>query len=151
MTPYFGLGNRHWTRDSSAHVGGYLENYDHSYFGGGVLLQYSPANGWVFAGYGFGGKTFAAHLATPNYPLLPYYFSFTLGDDTMWMAGVSVDHAINKHLHLNGGADWTHFNYGQSAGALAASPITGRVGCCVSEPDSRTLNMTVKAGFGYAF
>jgi hypothetical protein len=157
MTPYFGIGIRHWTRDSSAlPQGGYLENYRHSYLGGGVLLQFSPANRWVFSGYGFGGTTFDSHLDIPNYPVpqvIPRAFTFTLGNDTMWMAGASLDQAIARHWHLNGGADWAHFNYGQSASAVGVVPVAPGVVRLISvlEPDSRTLNMTVKAGLGFSF
>ena len=62
------------------------------------------------------------------------------------MAAASADHAVTRRWHANVGVDWTRFKYGQSA----ALP-TGVAGIVVLEPDSRTSNATVKAGFGYSF
>jgi hypothetical protein len=62
------------------------------------------------------------------------------------MAGASADHGITRRWHANVGMDWSHFKYGQSA----VLP-TGVAGIRVLEPDSRTSNVTVKAGFGYSF
>jgi hypothetical protein len=145
ITPYFGIGTHFWDRDTSGHPGGYLENYGHSYAGGGLMVQYSPFGQWVLSAYGLGGVTFRSHMSTPDFPRPPHSLDFTLGNDTMYTAGGSADHAITRRWHANVGIDWNHFNYGQSA----FLPTLG--GPPVHEPDSRTSNVTVKAGVGYSF
>lgn len=114
MTPYFGIGTRFWDRDLTRQ-GGPAENYGHGYAGGGLLLQYSPFHQWVLSAYCLAGGTFGSHLSVQNAPLGPNSFDFTLGNDTIYMAGASADHAITRRWHANVGMDWIHFKYGQSA------------------------------------
>jgi hypothetical protein len=142
LTPYFGVGRHEWSRVFPV-AGGYAEMYHHYYEGGGLLVQYTPLANWVLSAYGLVGKTQGSHVDvtdTPGgFPIPPQ--TFVLGNSTIYLAGASIDYAIFKQWHANVGFDYTNFKYG-------ISPIG--IGGFL-EPDSRTSNFTVKAGFGYSF
>ena len=57
-----------------------------------------------------------------------------------------LDYAFTQYLHGNVGVEYTNFSYGQSAAFV--SNVLGALG---SEPRSRTENVTVRAGLGWAF
>jgi hypothetical protein len=145
ITPYFGIGAHFWDRNLTG-PGGYIEDYGDSYAGGGLLVQYSPFHQWVLSAYGLVGETFGSHLSISNFPDPSHSFDFTLGNSAIYMAGASADYAITRQWHANAGIDWTNFQYGRSATLPTALPGIG-----FFEPDSRTSDVTIKAGFGYSF
>ena len=142
LTPYLSAGARQWGRNSDD-PGGYHEDYSHGYWGAGLLVQLSPAPRWVVSAHGLVGSTFGARLKTSdngNFPIIPQ--SYGLGSSAIFIAGLSLDYAVTRHIHANVGIDYTHFKYGASA----RSPIDGSW-----EPDSKTSETTLKFGLGYAF
>jgi hypothetical protein len=143
LTPYVGAGTHWWTREFPAVPGGYKEQYNHSYAGGGLLLQWAPVSHLVLSAYGTVGGTFDPTLKVNPIPggfPIPAQ-TFSLGDSVIVLAGASADYAITKEWHTNIGVDFSHFKYGQSAVGIGG----------FFEPASRTNNVTVKAGFGYSF
>jgi len=141
FTPYFGAGYHVWDRNITG-PGGYHEQYEHGYTGGGLLIQWAPTNQWVISANGLVGSTFSPQMTASfngGAPVNPY--TFDLGSKLIWKTGLSVDYAWTPQLHLNAGFDYTHFNYGISN----VSPDG------LLEPDSRSGIWTVKAGVGYSF
>jgi opacity protein-like surface antigen len=144
VTPYLGAGYHGWDRDLSNRFGpfGYHELYQHGYLGGGVLLQWAPTRQLVISANGLAGTTFNAKMTTSfngGIPITPQ--DYRLGNSTIYLAGLSTDLAITREWHLNAGIDYVNWRYGASPPAPDGS----------LEPDSRTSNWTVKAGFGYSF
>ena len=140
LTPYVGVGARQWARELPG-PGGLHEDYSHAYWGGGLLVQYSPAARWVVSAHDLVGSTFAAGMKTSDnggYPVTPH--KYDLGSSTIYMAGLSVDYAVTRHLHASLGVEYTNFRYG-------ASEVFNKT----YEPDSKTSETTVKVGLGYAF
>lgn len=142
LTPYFGAGAHRWTRTLYG-PGGYQEVYSHGYAGGGLLFQISPIRRLVLSANGLVGETFGSSLSTSpiagGFPITPWTFS--LGSSVIFMAGGSADYAITEHLHANVGVDYVNFQYGEST----VNPMS------LYEPNSRTSNVTLMAGLGYAF
>jgi hypothetical protein len=145
VTPYLGVGYHDWDRKVN---GG--EEYTNGYVGGGLLVQWAPVAGAVLSAHGMAGTTFGSHIdvgagygidgavmASRN----DGAFSAPLGDSMIWKAGLSGDYALTRNIHLNAGVEWTTFRYGESA----------LYNVDWFEPDSFTLNTTVKAGIGYSF
>ncbi|MBU6463275.1 MAG: autotransporter outer membrane beta-barrel domain-containing protein [Bradyrhizobium sp.] len=141
LTPYVGVGYHVWDRDISG-AGGYHEQYEHGYAGGGLLIQYAATNRWVISANGLVGSTFNPQMATSlNGGAVFTPTTYDLGTSLIWKAGLSSDYAITPQWHVNAGFDYTNFRYGISAQAADGT----------LEPDSRTGIWTVKAGLGYSF
>lgn len=143
-TPYLGVGYRGWERDLSNRSGpfGYSESYEHGYAGGGLLLQWAATDRIVLSASGLIGTTFAPKMTVAfngGAWVLPW--THDLGRSALYMAGLSVNYAMTREWHANAGIDYLSFRYGASG----ASPDG------FYEPESRTSNWTVKAGFGYSF
>jgi hypothetical protein len=145
ITPYFGAGTRSWDRFLAGPFG-YDEVYRHAYAGAGLLLQYSPAPGWVLSGNGLVGSTLNANMVstlTPGgAPNICTGCTFALGSSATYKAGGSVDYAITEHVHANAGIDYTFFRYGQS-------PVVPFGAGAFLEPNSKTSDLTLSIGFGY--
>lgn len=143
LTPYLGLGARQWGRTIS-NPGGYHEDYSHGYVGGGMMAQFAPVPGWVISVNGMVGSTFAANMRTTRTAggaaITPQ--NYKLGNAAIYMAGISFDNALTDTVHLNFGVDYTNFNYGRSAVSAIDSTY---------EPDSRTSQVALKVGLGFAF
>ncbi len=144
VTPYLGMGYRGWNRSLSNRFGpsGYDELYEHTYVGGGMLLQWAATERLVLSASGLLGTTSAPTMKVSyngGFPVNPW--TYNLGSSSIYMAGLSADYAITDKWHMNAGIDYLSFRYGASA----VSPDG------MYEPDSRTPNWTVKAGFGYSF
>lgn len=144
VTPYLGMGYRGWNRSLSNRFGpfGYDELYEHTYIGGGMLLQWAATERLVLSASGLIGTTSAPTMKVSyngGFPVDPW--TYALGSSSIYMAGLSADYAITDKWHMNAGIDYLSFRYGASA----VSPDG------TYEPDSRTSNWTVKAGFGYSF
>jgi hypothetical protein len=138
VTPYFGIGTHEWNRKVNAG-----EIYSHKYYGGGLMVQYSPFPKFVLAANGLVGTTFDSEIEIKSIPDAGIVGStLPLGDSTITKLGLSGDYAITRNIHVNAGVEWVNFDYG-------ASPLdpTGRY----NEPDSTTSNVTTKVGVGYAF
>jgi opacity protein-like surface antigen len=141
FTPYFGAGYHVWDRNLPG-ASGYHEKYDHSYAGGGLLIQWAPSAQWVLSANGLVGSTLSPQMATSlNGGAAITPFTYNLGESVIWKAGFSADYALTTQWHLNAGFDYTHFRYGISGAAPDGS----------LEPDSKTSIWTVKAGLGYSF
>ncbi|MGM4892769.1 hypothetical protein [Tardiphaga sp. 839_C3_N1_4] len=143
ITPYLGAGYRGWERNlgNGNSPSGYRELYEHGYAGGGLLVQWAASDRIVLSASGLIGTTLAPKMTTSfngGVPINP--LTYDLGSSTMYMAGLSADYAITREWHANVGIDFLNFRYGASAVAFDGS----------LEPDSRTSNWTIKAGFGYS-
>lgn len=130
LTPYVELGRQEWYRGVNAG-----ETYYHNAYGAGLLWQMSGAGSkLVISLNGLVGKTFGASIDVTG------VFSGALGSSPLYKAGLNVDYALSKSLHLNAGADYVRFAYGKSdvyGGYL--------------EPDSTSTYLLYKAGLGIAF
>lgn len=144
VTPYLGMGYRGWDRSLSNRFGpsGYDELYEHTYIGGGMLLQWAATERLVLSASGLIGTTSAPTMKTSyngGFPINPW--TYNLGPSSIYMAGLSADYAITNKWHINAGIDFLGFRYGASPWAPDGT----------REPDSQTSHWTVKAGFGYSF
>lgn len=144
VTPYLGAGYHDWDRNFPNRFGpyGYRELYQHGYLGAGLLLQWAPTEQLVISANALAGTTFNAKMTTffnGGYPITPQ--DYRLGNSAIYLAGLSTDLAITREWHLNAGIDYATWRYGASPPGPDGS----------YEPDSRTTNWTVKAGFGYSF
>lgn len=141
LTPYLALGARQWNRLLTGSTG-YNELYSHQYVGAGAMAQVSPMERVVLGIHGMVGSTFGAQMTASQSPSGPPMTTttFQLGSTLIEMAGIDVDYAISRDMHINAGVDYTHFNYGQSA------PVNGAF-----EPDSETTEISAKIGVGYEF
>lgn len=137
LTPYVELGHHIW--DRGVNLG---ETYTHSYLGIGALGQLSPVNSkLVITLNALIGQTFGSNIVING----PFGFSGTLGNSTLYKAGLSFDYAFTKHFHGNFGSEYASFAYGMSG----VHSIGG--GFVAWEPDSTTTYTTFKVGLGYAF
>jgi hypothetical protein len=133
LTPYFGIGTHYWRR------GPFPETYTNDYAGGGVLAQFAASNQLVFSGYALGGGTFDSGISVATHSGVTGW-SANLGNSGTYRLGGAVDYAISRNLHINAGVDYANWSYGQSPF------VNGNV-----EPHSKTSNVSLKAGVGYAF
>ena len=144
LTPYAGIGWHQWGRNLSGPFG-YHEDYSNGYAGGGLLLQVAPVSHLVLSANGLVGSTFDASMTASQTinPVLPFssLSAFHLGSTTIEMVGGSADYAVTSLVHVNASVDYTHFGYGQSPPQAFG----------ILEPTSRTSNLTVRVGFGFAF
>jgi hypothetical protein len=136
ITPYGELGHHEWQRGVNSG-----ETYNHSWYGVGTLVQYSPVSRLVVSANALVGRTFASDIDVSG----PRGFSGSLGDSTLYKAGLSTDYAFTKHFHGNVGVDYTNFKYGISSTHRTSSTTVAW------EPDSKTEYTTLKVGVGYAF
>ena len=67
-------------------------------------------------------------------------FSGALGSSPLYQAGLNIDYALSKILHVNAGIDYVRFDYGKSA------VYSGYL-----EPDSSSTYLVYKTGLGLAF
>ncbi len=153
LTPYLGGGVRSWDRDlcqgGACFGGGYHENYSHAYLGAGLLAQYAMTPNLVLSASGLVGSTFDSKLkggplANGNPTIVN--FQTGLGNDVIYKLEGSLDYAFTQNLHGNVGVEYTNFSYGLSSPFV--TDINGTLGV---EPRSRTENVTVRAGLGWAF
>ncbi len=135
LTPFLGMGTNSWDR----HVD-QGERYADDYFGAGLMVQVAPIDRFVLSASGLIGETFDSHIAVAG----PYGFSGGLGASPIVKLGLSGDYALNANLHVNAGIDYVNFRYGESA-------IYPAMGGYAWEPSSRTANVILKSGVGYAF
>lgn len=130
LTPFVEWGRQEWYRGVNAG-----ETYYHNTVAAGLQWQISPANSkLVYILYGLYGKTYAASIDVVG------YFNGGLGGSPLTKAGLGVDYALTKNLHLNAGVDYVRFDYGKSdvyGGYL--------------EPFSKTTYLIYKAGLGISF
>ena len=131
VTPYAELGHHEW--DRGVNQG---ETYTNSFYGAGVLGQYSPMEGVVISANALLGTTFGSNIGVAG----PSGFSGGLGSSTLYKLGVGGDYAVTKHIHANIGVDYTHFDYGISA------TYSGYY-----EPSSKTDYIVSEIGLGYSF
>ena len=136
VTPYVELGHHEW--DRAINTG---EIYTNSYYGIGLLYQYSPIPKLVLSGNALIGETFSSNIAANAIPASNMNaFSGGLGNSGLSKIGASVDYAFTRNFHGNLGVDYTRFTYGASA-------IYSGYG----EPNSKTAYTVAKVGIGYAF
>ena len=134
LTPYGEIGHHQWYR--GVNLG---ETYTNSYYGVGVMGQYSPIPKLVMTANGFVGSTARSNIDVTGIG------SANLGNSGLYRIGLSADYAITAKIHGNVGVDYTSFKYGASAWQSLGGGLTW------AEPNSSTNNTTVKAGLGYAF
>jgi hypothetical protein len=139
LTPYLELGVHEWDRGVN-----YGETYTHKYFGIGALGQFSPVYKLVLSANAMAGKTFGSYITVNSGPGLNG-FSGSLGNSTLYRAGLSADYAFMEHFHGNIGVDYTSFSYGMSG----VYPVGSNT--VAWEPDSKTNYTTLRLGVGYAF
>lgn len=160
ITPYLEIGHHRWTRafNNEAAVGACTaycgiyplssEEYNNSHFGIGSLFQYSSSDKLVMTGKIMVGKTYMASISGKGSSYLNAaayvnngFDKQRLGNDFMYMAGISADYAFTEHIHGNVGVDYVDFRYGKS----------GLFDNYNYEPDSHTKYTSVNVGIGYAF
>lgn len=160
VTPYLEIGHHRWKRSfnneavvgaCTAYCGMYplsSEEYNNSHFGVGSLFQYSSSDNLVISGKVLVGRTFMASISGKGQNILfvtPYvndgFSKQKLGNDFIYMAGISADYAFSEHIHGSVGIDYVDFKYGKS----------GLFDGVNYEPDSHTKYTTVSVGLGYAF
>ncbi len=153
LTPYLGGGLRRWDRDVCAsgpcQPGGYHEDYEHGYWGAGLLAQVSPDSRLVLSLSGLVGRTVGSEInghAVPGGAATIVPFHAGLGESAIYKVEGSADFAFTSHIHGNVGVEYTNFRYGESAPFVCC---TG--GGLAVEPESRTSNVTVRVGLGIAF
>jgi hypothetical protein len=130
LTPFLELDRQIWYRGVNAG-----ETYYHNAYAAGLLWQTSASGSkLVFSAYGLAGQTFNASINVSG------SFSGALGSSPLYKAGINIDYAPNKILHLHAGADYVRFAYGQS------DVYSGYL-----EPDSTSTYVIYKAGVGIAF
>jgi hypothetical protein len=130
LTPYFELGRQEWYRGVNDG-----ETYTHNYYGIGLLWQMSSsASQLVFSVNGMAGQTFGANIDVSG------VFSDALGSSPLYQAGLNIDYALSKILHVNAGVNYVRFDYGKSAAYSG-----------YYEPDSSSTYLVYKAGLGLAF
>ena len=139
LTPYFELGGHEWNRGVN-----FGETYMHSYYGLGLLGQYSPQNGLVLSANALLGRTFGSYIMVNAGPGLSG-FSGSLGNSSLFRIGIAADYALTKALHGNIAVDYTGFRYGMSA------PYQIGGGFVAWEPDSWTRYITYRVGLGASF
>lgn len=153
LTPYLGGGTRSWDRDlcqGGACFGfGYHENYSHAYLGGGLMGQYALTPNLVLTASGLVGSTFdstlkGGPLANGNPAIVN--FQTKLGNSVIYKVEGSLDYAFTQNLHGNVGVEYTNYSYG-----LSSPFVIDNLGGLGVEPRSRTENVTVRAGLGWAF
>lgn len=155
ITPYVEIGHHNWQRkiDSSFPVPNILigssnskESYNNFYYGFGTMAQIAPIDKLVLTANAMVGSTFSSVMTlTGDQPSALAAINgsngkYNLGGSVLYKVGLSADYAIYKNFHVNAGAEYIGFDYGQSQ----------MVGYSY-EPFSQTNYTTVKAGIGYAF
>jgi hypothetical protein len=160
ITPYVEIGHHRWTRAfnneaavgvCTAYCGAFPlsnEEYNNSHFGIGSLFQYSSSDKLVISGKVLLGRTYMASISGKGTSYLyttPYvndgFGKQRLGNDFIYMAGISADYAFTEHIHGNIGIDYVDFRYGKS----------DLFDTYNYEPDSHTKYTTINVGVGYAF
>ena len=139
LTPYFELGFHKWDRGVN-----FGETYTHKYYGIGALGEFSPVYKLVLSVKAMAGKTYGSYITVNSGPGLNG-FSGSLGNSTIYKAGLSADYAFMRHFRGNVGVDYTSFSYGMSDVYSVGGAFV------VWEPDSKTNYTTLKLGVGYAF
>jgi len=142
FTPFVGIGTHTWNRDLITP----LYRYQHTYAGGGLMIQWAATQQWVLTGTGFVGTIIDPTLSTPNDPAFSPS-SLDLGSGkTIWKVGLSSDYAITPQWHANAGVEFSRFGYGATTATMTLpgdQPMHGR--------DDQSDIWTVKGGFGYSF
>lgn len=136
LTPYVELGSHEW--DRGVNLG---ETYNHDYYGIGALCQFSPIRKLVLSANAMIGSTFKSNIDVAGV----YGFSGSLGNSSLYKAGISADYAFTKDFHGNVGVDYMRFNYGISGTYPVSSSLVAW------EPDSKTTYTIAKIGLGLAF
>ncbi len=137
---YLELGGHEWYRGVNSG-----ETYRHAYGGLGLLGQFSPVSGLVFSANALIGKTYRPHISVGG----PYGFSSDLGKANIYKAGLVVDLALTRHIHINAAIDYTHFRY--RMGNIVATNLGGGTTLYQWEPDSLSNYVTGRAGLAYSF
>jgi hypothetical protein len=146
LTPYIGLGGRHWKRDLGPNgLGGELiETYNHLYAGAGSLIQYAISPRFVATGNVFIGHLFNASIDDPTDGL--QHASLDTWQP-MIRLGLEADYAASRAFHVFTGIDFTHFGYGQTG----VFPAPGFPGLGVEEPISWTNETAFTVGMRLGF
>src|SRR5581483_2710963 len=67
ITPYLGVGGRHWVRELGPGTAGeFVESYDHKFVSLGAMTQYSPSDRWVITGDAQIGRTISPSINTSD-------------------------------------------------------------------------------------
>ncbi len=139
FTPYVEIGSHKWERGVN-----FGETYSNSFYGYGLLSQFSFSNKIVLSVDAMSGHTTQSNITVTSGPGVDG-FSGELGNSDLYKIGVSLDWALVQRLHVTAGADYTAFNYGISA----IFPSSGNN--VAWEPDSKTNYTTVRLGLGWGF
>lgn len=137
ITPFIGIGEHRWVRDSSVTDApyGYLEVYKHKFALAGVMAQ-ARMTPRLIAGLELeAGGSFGADVGVPSQGL-----SLALGSERILGLAVNLDFAVLPRLHAKLEYRDTSFRYGKS-----------HVVDAMIEPDSATIQSTALLTLGYAF
>ena len=145
LAPYATLGRYSWRRGLSG-AEPYDEYYHNFWIGVGLLGQWVPVEPLVLSAYGSIGRTVSAHMSTSG--LSSYGVpdqEFGLGNTTRYKLGVDMDYAVTPLVHVEAGADYLRFGYGQSA----VNSLPG--GGASLEPESTTKQTLYRIGIDFFF
>lgn len=134
ITPYLEFGHHRWDRTLTAFQ---EENYKHRYYGLGANYQYAATDKLILSANVMVGHTMSAEMDTNSAELQ----STSLGNAAIVRAGLGVDYAVSKKLHLSATYNYETFKYGHSQ-------LNGNG---YYEPDSTTKYNQYTLGVGYAF
>jgi hypothetical protein len=139
LTPFIEGGYRYWSRDLGG-IGGYNEDYQNWDAMGGLLVQFSPVERWVFSFSGAVGETFGAEMTTDNI-ITGAAENFTLGNELTWRLQAKAGFRLTERIELTATAEYSTLSYGASA-----VDWTGTY-----EPDSTTHQTTLLVGAVWHF
>ena len=134
LTPYLEFGSHEWDRGVN-----FGETYNHDYYGIGALCQFSPVSKLVLSANALLGSTFKSNIDVIG------AFSGSLGNSSLYKAGISADYAFTKDFHGSVGIDYVRFKYSISG----TYPVGG--GYVAWEPDSQTTYTIARIGLGLGF
>jgi hypothetical protein len=160
ITPFVEIGHHNWKR----HIDSELpiltiapastvsrESYNNYYYAFGSMFQLSPINKLVLTANAMVGSTFSSTMASSGINNFAVGAigndggagTLHLGSSVFYKVGLGFDYAFYQNFHVNAGAEYIGFDYGQSEMSGPSSAYY--------EPKSQTNYTTVRAGFGYAF
>ncbi|GAB3625423.1 hypothetical protein PTE30175_01419 [Pandoraea terrae] len=140
LTPYASYTYHDWIRDSTRNPVGFYERYRHHVVSAGLMGQFEVTPGLVA-----NADVRAGTMVGANMTLSGSSNTFNLGNKPVYSAGLGLDYAVARNVHVNASYEWTRFKYGRSD----LTPVTP--GITAYEPDSRTTQQVWMVGLGYAF
>ncbi|MDI1352375.1 MAG: autotransporter domain-containing protein [bacterium] len=155
LTPYGNLQYHHWFRNLPPVHSSYgflvnpiTENYQHYYYGMGLLGQWNVMSRLVLGAEGNYGSVYKPEMSSWNNVAIDdftrtisYFTVYDMQSKPYYELGLSMDFLLGKDWHLLAKVSETHFSYGRSIESAFHS----------YEPDSDTCIINSSIGIGYSF